>query len=95
MPLPPPYLVWFVVLVLSNKADAGGLVTARDNDIATEVVDHTPFGKDRAAFDAAMQSKLETHRIDLVCLAGFMRLLSPGKTAPTSPWAIFLDSAET
>ncbi len=70
-----------IVLVLSNKADAGGLVTARDNDIATEVVDHTPFGKDRAAFDAAMQSKLETHRIDLVCLAGFMRLLSPGFVA--------------
>ena len=66
------------VLVLSNKADAGGLVTARDNGIATEIVDHKQFGKDRAAFDAAMQSVLETHRVDLVCLAGFMRLLSPG-----------------
>ena len=47
-----------IVLVLSNKADAGGLVTARDNGIATEIVDHTQFGKDRVAFDAAMQSKL-------------------------------------
>ena len=67
-----------IVLVLSNKADAGGLVTARDNGIATEIVDHTQFGKDRVAFDAAMQSKLEAHRVDIVCLAGFMRLLSPG-----------------
>jgi phosphoribosylglycinamide formyltransferase-1 len=67
-----------IVLVLSNKADAGGLVTARDNDIATEVVDHKQFGKDRIAFDAAMQRVLQAHRIDIVCLAGFMRLLSPG-----------------
>jgi phosphoribosylglycinamide formyltransferase-1 len=70
-----------IALVLSNRADAGGLVTARNNGIATEVVDHAPFGKDRAAFDAAMQAVLEKHGIDLVCLAGFMRLLSPGFVA--------------
>jgi phosphoribosylglycinamide formyltransferase-1 len=67
-----------IALVLSNRPDAGGLVTSRNNGIATEVIDHAPFGKDRAAFDAAMHAVLEQHRIDLVCLAGFMRLLSPG-----------------
>ncbi len=67
-----------IVLVLSNRPDAGGLATARDAGIATDVVDHKQFGKDRAAFDLAMQQLLEKHRIDIVCLAGFMRLLSPG-----------------
>ncbi|MCW5693399.1 MAG: phosphoribosylglycinamide formyltransferase [Pseudolabrys sp.] len=66
-----------IVLVLSNKPDAGGLDTARSNGIATAVVDHKTYGKDRAAFDRAMQEVLLAHRIDLVCLAGFMRLLTP------------------
>ena len=57
------------------------MATARDAGIATEVVDHKAFGKDRDAFDQAMQKVLEAHRIDLVCLAGFMRLLSPGFVA--------------
>jgi len=70
-----------IALVLSNKADASGLATARAAGIATEVVDHTGFGKDRAVFDAAMQAVLTKHRIDLVCLAGFMRLLTPGFVA--------------
>jgi phosphoribosylglycinamide formyltransferase-1 len=70
-----------IVLVLSNKADAGGLVTARDADVATEVVEHKPFGKDREAFDRAMQNVLEAHNIEFVCLAGFMRLLSSGFVA--------------
>ncbi len=70
-----------IALVLSNRPDAGGLATARDAGIATHAVDHKPFGKDRAAFDQAMQKVLETHRVDLVCLAGFMRLLSPAFVA--------------
>ena len=70
-----------IALVLSNKADAAGLGVARAAGIATEVVDHAPFGKDRAAFDAAVQSTLVKHNIDIVCLAGFMRLLTPGFVA--------------
>jgi phosphoribosylglycinamide formyltransferase-1 len=66
-----------IVLVISNRPDAGGLATARAAGIATEVVDHALFGKDRAAFDGALQAALITHKIDIVCLAGFMRLLTP------------------
>jgi phosphoribosylglycinamide formyltransferase-1 len=66
-----------IALVLSNQADAGGLGIARAAGVATEVVDHAQFGKDRAAFDRALQAALEKHRIDIVCLAGFMRLLTP------------------
>ena len=66
-----------IALVVSNRPDAGGLATARANGIATEIVDHTAYGKDRAAFERALQGVLEQHRIALVCLAGFMRLLTP------------------
>jgi len=59
-----------IVLVLSNIADAGGLARAREAGIATEVVEHQPFGKDREAFDRAVHAVLDKHRIDIVCLAG-------------------------
>lgn len=65
-----------IALVLSNRPEAGGLLVARAAGVATEVVDHTAFGKDRAAFEHALQAALEKHHIDIVCLAGFMRLLT-------------------
>ena len=65
-----------IVVVISNRPDAGGLMVARANGITTEVVDHTAHGKDRTAFESALQAVLEKHRIDIVCLAGFMRLLT-------------------
>jgi phosphoribosylglycinamide formyltransferase-1 len=66
-----------IVLVLSNRPSAAGLATARTAGIATAVVDHTTYGDDRGAFERAMQAQLDQHRIELVCLAGFMRLLTP------------------
>jgi phosphoribosylglycinamide formyltransferase 1 len=66
-----------IVLVLSNEPDAAGLARAQHSGIATAVVDHRPFGKDRDAFERALDDALHAHRIDLVCLAGFMRLLTP------------------
>jgi|SRR6185312_2596867 len=66
-----------IALVVSNVPDAGGLQRAKTAGIATDVVDHTAFGKDRAAFERALQGVLARHRVEIVCLAGFMRLLTP------------------
>ncbi|HKA79951.1 MAG TPA: phosphoribosylglycinamide formyltransferase [Xanthobacteraceae bacterium] len=66
-----------IALVLSNRPDAAGLARATAEGIATAVVDHTAFGKDREGFERALQTALEERAIDLVCLAGFMRLLTP------------------
>jgi phosphoribosylglycinamide formyltransferase-1 len=66
-----------IALVLSNRPDAAGLATARSAGIATAVVDHAAFGKDREGFERAIDAELAAHRIELVCLAGFMRLLTP------------------
>jgi phosphoribosylglycinamide formyltransferase 1 len=66
-----------ISLVISNRPDAAGLARAQAEGIPTAVVDHKNYGQDREAFEHALQAVLETHRIELVCLAGFMRLLSP------------------
>jgi len=65
-----------IVLVISNRADAGGLERASASGIATVVIESNPFGKDRAAFEAALQAALDQYRIELVCLGGFMRLFT-------------------
>jgi phosphoribosylglycinamide formyltransferase-1 len=66
-----------IVLVLSNKAGAHGLLRAREAGIATAVVSHRDFAK-REAFDASVSAKLRDANVELVCLAGFMRVLTPG-----------------
>jgi len=66
-----------IVVVVSNRPDALGLVRAREAGIATALVDHTAFGKDREAFERALDAELHARRIEIVCLAGFLRLLTP------------------
>ncbi len=66
-----------IALVVSNRADAAGLARARAAGIATAVIDHRPFGDNREAFEHALDDELRKNRIDIVCLAGFMRLLTP------------------
>jgi phosphoribosylglycinamide formyltransferase-1 len=66
-----------IALVISNEPTAAGLERARAAGIRTCVIDHRRFGKDREAFERALQAELEAHAIEFVCLAGFMRLLTP------------------
>ena len=69
-----------IVLVMSNKADAYGLQRAKDAGVATCVLSHKDYAS-REAFDAAMHEVLVAQGIEIVCLAGFMRLLTPEFTA--------------
>lgn len=64
-------------LVLANDAGAGGLEKARAAGVATAVVDHRPFKSDREAFEKALISEIDAHAPDIICLAGFMRILTP------------------
>ena len=65
-----------IALVLSNKAEVGGLAAAKAAGIATAFVDHKLYAG-REEFERSMQRLLAIHRIEIVCLAGFMRILSP------------------
>lgn len=64
-------------LVISNDPGAGGLLKANALRIPTAVIDHRDFPRDRPAFEAALQDALDDAKIDVICLAGFMRILTP------------------
>ncbi len=65
-----------IAVVISNRSEAGGLEKARACGVPAVTIESKPFGNDRAAFEAVLQSALEQHRIDLICLGGFMRLFT-------------------
>lgn len=65
------------VLVMSNDPVAQGLIRAAELGIATAAVDHRPYKGDRAAFESALIGPLNAVRPDVICLAGFMRILTP------------------
>lgn len=67
-----------IVAVISNRADAAGLQRAAASGIATVVIESKPFGKDRAGFEAVLQRALDEHKVELICLGGFMRLFTAG-----------------
>jgi formyltetrahydrofolate-dependent phosphoribosylglycinamide formyltransferase len=66
-----------IVLVLSNKANAPGLEIARALGVPAEAVPAKPFGKDREAHERALDAKLTEAGVEIVCLAGYLRLLTP------------------
>lgn len=71
--------LYVIALVISNRPNAFGLQRAQKANIPNCVIDHTLFS-DRASFDQALQEKLEQSQVDLVVLAGFMRILTPAFT---------------
>ena len=76
-----------IALVLSNRPEAPGLARAAASGIATACVDHRRFGG-RAAHDAAVDAALRAHGAELACLAGYMRLLTPGFVAAWRGWML-------
>jgi formyltetrahydrofolate-dependent phosphoribosylglycinamide formyltransferase len=65
-----------VAVVVSNVPGAGGLAIAANAGVETVAIDSRPYGKDRAAHEAAIQAELERHDVEVVALAGYMRLLT-------------------
>jgi phosphoribosylglycinamide formyltransferase-1 len=68
------------VVVISNVATAGGLTKGRGLGIEAIAIDHRTYGGDRAAFEADLHDILVKHNVDIICLAGFMRILTPDFT---------------
>lgn len=66
------------VLVVSSDPQAAGLARAAALGIPTAAIDHRPFGRDREGFEAALVPPIAAARPDILCLAGFMRILTPG-----------------
>ena len=66
-----------IALVLSNRPDAPGLDVARAAGVAAEAIDHRPFCADRAAHEDCLIARLDAADVEIVCLAGYMRLLTP------------------
>jgi phosphoribosylglycinamide formyltransferase 1 len=65
-----------IAVVISNRIDAAGLQRAGESGIPTLVIESKPFGKDRAGFEAVLQAALDERGVELICLAGFMRLFT-------------------
>jgi formyltetrahydrofolate-dependent phosphoribosylglycinamide formyltransferase len=66
-----------IALVIANAPDAGGLEAARAEGVQALAIDSRPFGKDRQAHERAMDAALRAAGVEVICLAGFMRLLTP------------------
>jgi formyltetrahydrofolate-dependent phosphoribosylglycinamide formyltransferase len=66
-----------IAIVLANAPDAGGLALAAEAGIATACIDHRPYRRDRAAHEMAIAHRLDQEGVEIVCLAGYMRLLTP------------------
>ncbi|MBY4639395.1 phosphoribosylglycinamide formyltransferase [Gluconacetobacter entanii] len=66
-----------IAIVISNNPDAPGLETARAAGLATKAIDHRTFGRDRAAHERVIDATLRDAGVEVVCLAGYMRLLTP------------------
>ena len=67
-------------LIVTNQPNAGVIQQAQRFGVACEVIDHKPYAGDRAAFETEIQNRLIPYRIDMICLAGFMRVLTAGFT---------------
>lgn len=67
-------------LIVTNQPNAGVIQHAKRFNVPCQVVDHKPYGGDRAAFETEIQNRLIPYDIDIICLAGFMRVLTAGFT---------------